>query len=142
MTVLPHHRSEDDRSRPIPTVSNKILWVVLADEDFPSGFSANAQVYGIRRRYALNTLIPKRTQIETSEQIFARAEKDCRNSKMQFINQTRAQVLLDRRHAAADPNVFAIGGIPRLAKSGFDAVCDEMKRRATVQDRKRPPVMG
>ena len=61
---------------------------------------------------------------------------------MQFINQTSAQVLLDRRDAAADANIFSICAVPRLSKSGFDAVCDEMERRATVHDDWRTPVMG
>ena len=52
-----------------------------------------------------------------------------------------AQILPDRRHAAAQPDVAAARRVPRLLERGVDAVGDEPELRAALHRERRARVM-
>src|SRR5678815_3124235 len=60
---------------------------------------------------------------------------------MQLVDQRCAQVLADRCHAAAEPDVESARRIARLAQCRLDAVGDEMEDRATFPRDRRPRMM-
>src|SRR6185312_17202759 len=49
--------------------------------------------------------IPEFRQVDTGEQILSRAHKDETKHQMQFIDQSGAKILLNRRHTPADAYV-------------------------------------
>ena len=48
---------------------------------------------------------------------------------MHLVDQAGAQVLLDGRHAAAEPDILALGRLPRALERDLDARGDEMEVR-------------
>lgn len=55
------------------------------------------------------TLVTKRQHVEIGEQALAGAEQDGGDCNVHFVNQAGTQVLLNRRHAPAKPNIEPIG---------------------------------
>src|SRR5262245_3066745 len=52
---------------------------------------------------------------------------------MQLVDQTRAPILLNRRDAAAEPDVLAAGGLARALQRVFDAARHEVERRVALR---------
>src|SRR5579884_2160595 len=75
------------------------------------------------------TTIPEFRQVETGEQILSRAHEDRSKYQVQFIDQPRAKILLNRRHPAADPYVLIFRRIFSALERCFDAAGDEVKGR-------------
>src|SRR5207248_7779134 len=62
--------------------------------------------------------------------MLARTEQNRTCGEMQLIDETRLQILPDRRDTAADADVVIAGRIFRALQSGLDSLCHEMERRA------------
>ena len=50
-------------------------------------------------------------QVDAGEESFPFAKQDGRKREMHFIDQARRQVLTNRQHPAADPNVLTFGRV-------------------------------
>jgi hypothetical protein len=74
--------------------------------------------------------------------MFPGPEQDRPDSQMQRVDQSAAEVLPNRRDAAANADVAAPGGSPRLIQRGVNAFGDEPKFRASGHWQGRPRVMG
>ena len=61
------------------------------------------------------------------EETFAAAEEDGHDRQVQIVDEAGPQVLLDRGHAAAEPDVGLAGGIGRPLQGRLDAVLDEVE---------------
>ena len=86
-----------------------------------------------RRHDELDALVAVGDALEVVEEALATAEEDRHDRDVQLVDEAGAQVLLDGRRAAAEPDVVAAGRVDRLLERGLDAVVDEVERRC------RPP---
>src|SRR6185436_13265066 len=80
--------------------------------------------------------------IDAAEEMLPRPEQDRADGQMHLVDQPGAQVLPDRRHAAAHPDILPAGGGPRFSQGGLDAVGDEPELSAAGHPDGRPWVMG
>src|SRR5882724_201790 len=94
------------------------------------------------RLHVLRAFVAELPHVDAREEMFPRSEQNRRKRQMQLVDQPRAQILPDRRHAAADPNVLAFGGRGRALEGGLDPVGDEMEGGAALHLDRRPRMVG
>src|ERR1700730_11513143 len=68
-------------------------------------------VRGARCGNVLGALIAELRQVDSSEKAFSGAEEDGGNGKVQFVDQSGAEILLDGSDSPAEADVLTIGGL-------------------------------
>jgi hypothetical protein len=76
------------------------------------------------------------------EQSFTSAQQNRRDCDVQFIDQTRAQMLLNRVGTTTNAHVQPIRCLARLLERLVNAVRDEMECRVAFHPDGRPRAMG
>ncbi len=99
-------------------------------------------VGGVRCRNVFRTAITELWCVNPSEKVFSGAEQDRRNRKVHFVDESRAKVLLDRGDTSAEADVLAAGSGRCSLQRSVDAICDEMKRRASIHRNRFPAMVG
>ena len=99
-------------------------------------------VGGIWSVSAFGALIAELWCIDTSEEVFPRAEKDWGNGKVHHVDESRAQVLPDRCNATAEADVLTLGGVGGTLKCSLDAIGDKMERSASAHGHRFARVVG
>src|SRR5689334_2206517 len=64
-------------------------------------------------------------QVDPLKQVLARPQEHRLHGEVELVDQPLPQILPDRLHAAADPNVAGAGRRARAIERGMDAVRDE-----------------
>src|SRR5689334_14948448 len=82
--------------------------------------------------HVAGTLVSERAQIEPLPEWFTLAKHNGTNGEVQLVDQAGAQVLANRRDAAAEPDVAVLRRLFRALERGVDAVRDEMKDSAAL----------
>ena len=85
--------------------------------------------------------ISERTQIDVVQQVLAGAEQHGTHGEMHLVDQAGAEILPNRRHAAADAHVALAGCGLRLLERRVDAVGDKKELGAAGHLERRPRVM-
>ena len=67
-------------------------------------------MHGGRRGDVLGAAIAEPWRIDAGEKVFAGSEEDRGNGKVHLVDESGAEILPDRRHAAAEADVPAAGG--------------------------------
>ena len=96
----------------------------------------------IRSVSAFAALIAELWCVDTSEEVFPRAEKDWGNGKVHHVDESGTQVLPDRCNATAEADVLTLGGGGGTLKCRMDAIGDKMKRSASVHGDRFARVVG
>lgn len=60
-------------------------------------------------RDMLHTFIAQRTRIDVFQEMLTRTQQDGRDHEVQLVNESRPQILPNRRHAAAESDVAPAG---------------------------------
>src|SRR5512135_3716062 len=107
----------------------------------PSRALAQHDVSRALARDVPRALVAERAQVEALHQVLARAEQNRPQHEVQLVDQPRAQVLPDRRHAAAEAYVLAARRGARLFARGADAFGDEAELRAARHPERRAHVV-
>src|SRR5438876_11828282 len=89
---------------------------------------------GVFRGNVVPALIAELAQVEAGEEVLPGAQEHGRNGEVHLVDEPRAKVLPDRRHATAEPYVLPIGDLRRSRQHSLDAIGDEMKDRAALHD--------
>ena len=97
---------------------------------------------GALARHLLHAFVPQGPEIDAAQEMLPRPEQDRANGQVELVDQAGAQILPDRRHAAAHPDILPAGRGPRLRQRGVDALGDESELRAAGHPERRPRVMG
>src|SRR3954470_14661541 len=79
---------------------------------------------------------------EVVEEASTVAEHDRNDVELEFVQQSRCQVLPSDVGAAPKHDVFATGGLPRLFERGVDSVRDEVERGPALHLHGITRVMG
>src|SRR5687768_10895532 len=87
-------------------------------------------VRGVLRRGVLRAFVAEAHRVDAGEEVLAAAEDHGRNRKVHLVDQPRGEVLPNGRGAAAEPDVLALGRLPRALQGRLDAIGDEMEDRA------------
>src|SRR3972149_6679207 len=87
-----------------------------------------------RRTHHLHTPIAEQLAIQIVEQSLAAAEDHRGYGHMEIVNQSGAEVLLDRAGTAAEPDVLTVCCRGGVTEGRFDSVGHEVERRATFHD--------
>src|SRR5690349_7517080 len=90
----------------------------------------------------LHAFVAQRGQIDTGEQGVALPEQHWPDGQVQLVDEPRAQILTDRRHAAAQPDISTARRLPRLSQRGVNAIGDKPKLRAARHAERWPRMMG
>jgi hypothetical protein len=88
-------------------------------------------VYGVLAGNVFGAFVTEGWQVDTGKQILASAHENWPKRKMQFVDEFRSEILLNRRDTATDPYIPFFRSILRALQSGVDAVGDKMKRCST-----------
>src|SRR5262245_33719690 len=92
--------------------------------------------------HMLDTLVPKRWQVNAGKKAFPRAEENRRAGDMHLVYQSRTQILSDRRNTASEPDVEAVCRIPGEFQRPVNPVGDEMKCSASLHGNRLARVVG
>src|SRR5262245_60736331 len=65
--------------------------------------------------------------VDTGKKVFARAEENGGNGEVHLVDETRAQILSDRRDAAAQPDVLTVRSFDGAFQCSVDAIADEVE---------------
>src|SRR5688572_5839596 len=87
---------------------------------------------GLPGCYEFNAFVSQSSQVDPIEQPFSATEQHRRDRDMQFINHTRAKILLDRVRPAADPHIHSASRLACTVERLAYAACDEVERRAAL----------
>src|SRR5437879_448237 len=68
----------------------------------------------------LDAFVAQRAHVEAFEQMFAFAKEDGREDEVQFVDESRADVLADDRDATAEPHILSTCGALRLFERALD----------------------
>src|SRR5579859_1244773 len=72
--------------------------------------------------------VAKRRQVDAGKQVLARTHQNRTKREMQFIDELRAEVLLNRRDSAADPYIFVPCSLLCALQGGVDSVGNKVER--------------
>src|SRR5262249_60767493 len=75
----------------------------------------------LARGHVLGAGVAELPGIEAGEQVLTRAQEGGRDGQVDLVDQARGQVLPDRGHAAAEPDVLAAGGPGRPRERPADS---------------------
>src|ERR1700730_6792560 len=78
----------------------------------------------------LDVLIADRSTVQTVKQTLAAPEEDGHDRQVQLVDETGAQVLLDRRYAAPQADVGASRRLECPRQRRLDPIGDEVERRS------------
>src|SRR5919201_1778023 len=90
--------------------------------------------------HVLRAFIAEGARVDVSQEMLAFAEQHRPHRKMQLIDQARAQILANRRYAAAEPHVATARSSTRLLERRVNAFSDEAKLGATLHAKRGPRV--
>src|SRR5258706_8378800 len=98
----------------------------------PSGAFAQVDMGGALARHGLPAFVPQRAHVDVVQEMLPGAEQDRPDREMQFVDETGAQELSDRGHAAAQADVAIARGGPSLLQGGVDPLSDEVEGGAVL----------
>jgi hypothetical protein len=94
------------------------------------------------RTHQFDALVMVQSACEVIEERLAVAEHDRHDHDMHLIHQVGAQELLNRRRAAAQQDVLAVGFIERHSQDRIGSVVDEVESRSTLPSERLSPMVG
>jgi hypothetical protein len=90
------------------------------------------EVRRVGRRHVFSAQVTQRRGVNVGEEMLAGTQEDRADGDVQLINEPRFEVLPDRRHSTAEPNIPTIGGVTGPLQCRVDSFCDEMESRAAL----------
>ena len=90
----------------------------------------------------MGELVAESGEIEIAKDAFAATDEDGGGDEMHLVDEAGAQVLLDGGGAAAEANIFSVGGGDGLLQRAMNAVGDEVEGGASFHGEGRAGVMG
>jgi hypothetical protein len=96
----------------------------------PASSSGQHQVASAGRAKVAGAGVAELAEIESAQQVLAAAEQQRADRQLQLIQEARFELLTDRLHATAEPDVFAARGSSCALECDMNPLRDEVKGRA------------
>src|SRR5262249_29161032 len=90
------------------------------------------EVQRVRTGRVARQLVAERYRVEAAEQMLARAEQHGTDRQVHLVDQASFEVLTNRRDAAAEPDVLAVGSLAGPIERFADAARNEVKGGSAV----------